>query len=157
MALDADVVVLTVATDGASMYLSEIASATATHSAGEFSEIEAAKTLGQYLLGAGIDDVSELGRFDRERIFNLGYYTRVEQQVTGPCAVRPAMRPGILGRTDGFRAGLGRHDRRPERRHQLSRSRSRSLLSRMVFSPKAGEGDCERISGAGYRKGGPAQ
>ena len=33
-------------------------------------------------LGAGIDHVDELTRFDRERIFNLGYYTWVEQQGT---------------------------------------------------------------------------
>ena len=65
------------------MYQSEIEIAEASHFAGEFSEIEAAQAFGQYLLGAGIDHVSELTRFDRERIFNLGYYTWVEQQGTG--------------------------------------------------------------------------
>ena len=46
------------------------------------SEIEAAEAFGQHLLGAGIDHTTELTRFDRERIFNLGYYTWVEQQGT---------------------------------------------------------------------------
>ena len=31
-----------------------------------------------------MDHVSELTRFDRERIFNIGYYTWVEQQGTAP-------------------------------------------------------------------------
>jgi hypothetical protein len=31
-------------------------------------------------LGAGVDNLIELTRPDRERIFNLGYYTWVEQQ-----------------------------------------------------------------------------
>ena len=82
MALGADDVVLTVATDGAAMYQSEIEVARAALFAGEFSEIEAAEAFGQHVLGAGIDHVGELTRFDRERIFNLGYYTWVEQQGT---------------------------------------------------------------------------
>ena len=82
MNLGADDVVLTVATDGAAMYRSEIETARVSHFAGNFSEIEAAEAFGQHLLGAGIDHVSELTRFDRERIFNLGYYTWVEQQGT---------------------------------------------------------------------------
>ena len=82
MALGADDIVLTVATDGAAMYQSEIESAEKKLVAGRLSEIEAAEAFGQHLLGAGIDHVSELTRFDRERIFNLGYYTWVEQQGT---------------------------------------------------------------------------
>ena len=82
MGLGTDDVVLTVATDGAAMYRSEIENARATCFAGEFSEIEAAQAFGQHVLGAGIDHVRELTRFERERIFNLGYYTWVEQQGT---------------------------------------------------------------------------
>ena len=82
MGLGTDDVVLTVATDGAAMYRSEVETARATCFAGEFSEIEAAQAFGQHVLGAGIDHVSELTRFARERIFNLGYYTWVEQQGT---------------------------------------------------------------------------
>ena len=35
---------------------------------------------GQYLSGATTDNMLEPNRRDRERIFNLGYYTWVEQQ-----------------------------------------------------------------------------
>ena len=83
LGLGEDDVRLTVATDGAGMYQSQIEIAGAKHHPGGFSEIEAAEAFGQHLLGAGIDHVSELGRFERERIFNLGYYTWVEQQGTG--------------------------------------------------------------------------
>ncbi len=32
------------------------------------------------MLGHGTDDLLELGQLERERIFNLGYFTWVEQQ-----------------------------------------------------------------------------
>ena len=40
----------------------------------------AAETFGRYLLGCSTDHMIELDRLGRERIFNLGYYTWVEQQ-----------------------------------------------------------------------------
>ena len=73
-------VVLTVATDGAGLYQTEIGIAADKHFGGRFDEITAAETFGRYVLGAGIDHIQQLGRFERERIFNLGYYTWVEQQ-----------------------------------------------------------------------------
>ena len=82
MDLGADDVVLTVATDGAELYQSEIALAEAKYFAGDFDETAAAEAFGRYLLGAATDHMCELGRYDRERIFNLGYYTWVEQQGT---------------------------------------------------------------------------
>ena len=33
-----------------------------------------------YVLGIGIDHLQELSYYDKKRIFNLGYYTWVEQQ-----------------------------------------------------------------------------
>ncbi len=80
MDLDEGDVVLTVATDGADMYQTEIGIAADKHFGGRFDEVTAAETFGRYVLGAGIDHMQELGRFERERIFNLGYYTWVEQQ-----------------------------------------------------------------------------
>lgn len=80
MDLGADDIVLTVATDGASMYQTELSIAEKKLFAGRISDVEAAETFGQHVLGIGIDHMAELGRFDRERIFNLGYYTWVEQQ-----------------------------------------------------------------------------
>lgn len=82
MALGSDDVILTVATDGADMYQSEVAVAQGKYFGGTFCEVAAAESFGQHILGSGIDHVAELKRFDRERIFNLGYYTWVEQQGT---------------------------------------------------------------------------
>jgi cysteine synthase len=73
-------VVVTVATDGAAMYGSEREIALRRHFPDGFGEIEAAEAYGEHLLGAATDHFLELGRRDRERIFNLGYYTWVEQQ-----------------------------------------------------------------------------
>ncbi|MDA9982684.1 pyridoxal-5'-phosphate-dependent protein subunit beta, partial [Gammaproteobacteria bacterium] len=47
---------------------------------GNFDELSAAEVFGRYILGATIDHTLEMNRFDRQRMFNLGYYTWVEQQ-----------------------------------------------------------------------------
>jgi cysteine synthase len=75
-----DDVVLTVATDGAEMYGSERAKAMARRFPAGFDAVSAGEVFGQYLLGAGTDHLLELSAVDRARIFNLGYYTWVEQQ-----------------------------------------------------------------------------
>lgn len=75
-------VVLTVATDGADMYRTEMSIAESKYFWQGFGEVQAAETFGRNILGAGIDHMQELGRFDRERVFNLAYYTWVEQQGT---------------------------------------------------------------------------
>jgi cysteine synthase A len=73
-------VIVTVATDGAAMYESERALAVEKYFPDGFDDVSAGEAFGQYLLGAGTDNLVELTRPDRERIFNLGYYTWVEQQ-----------------------------------------------------------------------------
>jgi cysteine synthase A len=78
--LGPDDAIVTVATDGAALYLSEVDKVLARDFAGGFGPVEAARTFGQYVLGAGTDDLLELTPAERERIFNLGYYTWVEQQ-----------------------------------------------------------------------------
>jgi hypothetical protein len=80
MDLDENDVVLTVATDGADMYQTEMSVAESNYFEDGFDTVQAAETFGKAILGAGIDHVQELNRFDRERIFNLAYYTWVEQQ-----------------------------------------------------------------------------
>ena len=47
-----------------------------------FTALSAAEVYGEYLLGAAEDHLLECTDFDRNRIFNLGYYTWVEQQGT---------------------------------------------------------------------------
>jgi cysteine synthase len=80
--LGPDEAVVTVATDGAAMYLSEQAKITARDFPGGFDAVAAAETFGRHVLGAGEDHLLELTRADRDRIFNLGYFTWVEQQGT---------------------------------------------------------------------------
>ena len=80
MGLGASDVVLTVATDGAELYATELADAERASRAGRFETLDAAEAFGRYLLGAATDHTLELDRAGRERIFNLGYYTWVEQQ-----------------------------------------------------------------------------
>ncbi len=75
-----DDVLMTVATDGAAMYHSERDLALAKYFGGEFDAVAAGEVFGEHLLGATTDHLMELTREDRERIFNLGYFTWVEQQ-----------------------------------------------------------------------------
>ena len=82
MGLGADDVVLTIATDAADMYHSEQALAEKKYHAGGFNKLAAAECFGQAILGASTDHMVEMNRIDRERMFNLGYYTWVEQQGT---------------------------------------------------------------------------
>jgi cysteine synthase A len=72
--------IVTVATDGAAMYGSEREHILETRFHGLFDAEDAAATFGRYILGAATDHLLELTSPDRERMFNLGYYTWVEQQ-----------------------------------------------------------------------------
>jgi cysteine synthase len=78
--LGSDDVIVTVATDGASMYRTEVDKVLARDFPDGFGEAQAAETFGRSLEGQGVGDTLELTREDRERIFNLGYFTWVEQQ-----------------------------------------------------------------------------
>jgi len=73
-------VILTVATDGAEMYGTEIEKTRSEVFGGSFDELCAAESYGQHLLGVTTDNMQEMSLRDRERVFNLGYYTWVEQQ-----------------------------------------------------------------------------
>ncbi len=78
--LGPDDVVMTVATDGAEMYGSERdKTQTADFPAG-FDPIHAGEVFGEHLRGGGNSRLLELSHRDRNRIFNLGYFTWVEQQ-----------------------------------------------------------------------------
>jgi cysteine synthase len=73
-------VIATVATDGAAMYASERERCLATRFAAGFDEVAAGEVFAGHLLAATEDHLIELTHVDRRRIFNLGYYTWVEQQ-----------------------------------------------------------------------------
>jgi cysteine synthase len=78
--LGPDEAVATVATDGAGMYASEWPRLIQRHFGGRFDEIAAGEIFGRAVLGAATDHLIELDARSRERVFNLGYYTWVEQQ-----------------------------------------------------------------------------
>jgi cysteine synthase len=75
-----DDVIVTVATDGAEMYGSELQPLIDRDHGGTFDEAAASAVHARFLMGADTDHVWELGEVGRRRIFNLGYYTWVEQQ-----------------------------------------------------------------------------
>jgi cysteine synthase len=78
--LGEDEAVLTLATDGAALYESERRKYLAAHYPDGLDMVGAGEIFGQHLLGAADNDVLELTRHERSRIFNLGYYTWVEQR-----------------------------------------------------------------------------
>jgi len=78
--LGADQAVLTVATDGAQMYTSEAEKTLAARFDGRFDADAAAAVFTEHLASANDRDLLELTDRDRDRIFNLGYFTWVEQQ-----------------------------------------------------------------------------
>jgi cysteine synthase A len=73
-------VILTVSTDSAALYASERRKFLSGNYPDDFDAISAGEIFGQHLLGAADNDVLELTHGERSRIFNLGYYTWVEQQ-----------------------------------------------------------------------------
>ncbi len=79
--LGPDDVIVTVATDGAAMYRTERDRVLARDFAGAFDEVAAAGVFGHHVLGGGEGhQLLDLTQADRRRIFNLGYFTWVEQQ-----------------------------------------------------------------------------
>ncbi|WP_296604812.1 pyridoxal-phosphate dependent enzyme [Nocardioides sp.] len=80
--LGPDDVIVTVATDGAPMYQSERDRVLARDFADGFDEAAAAGAFGRWMLGADTSDLLETTSRDRDRIFDLGYYTWVEQRGT---------------------------------------------------------------------------
>jgi cysteine synthase A len=82
LGLGAHQAIITVATDGGAMYPSERAKQVAIRYRGEYSHTDAAAAFAQHVGGASTDHIVELTEADRRRIFNLGYYTWVEQQGT---------------------------------------------------------------------------
>jgi cysteine synthase A len=78
--LTADEAVITVATDGAEMYATERSKAIDRRFDGNFDLTAAAEAFSEHMLGASGDHLLMLSERDRRRIFNLGYFTWVEQQ-----------------------------------------------------------------------------
>ena len=75
-----DDVVVTVATDGSELYPSERDKFLARDFPQGFDAVAAASVAGRFLESVDTEHLLQLREFDRNRIFNLGYYTWVEQQ-----------------------------------------------------------------------------
>ena len=71
--------IITVATDGADLYLSELEK-TKNNYKGDFDDAACSNIFNKYIKDIDSDNMLELSYNDKERIFNLGYYTWVEQQ-----------------------------------------------------------------------------
>jgi cysteine synthase len=82
LGLGPDDAIITVATDGGAMYPSERAKTISKHFGGDVTDSDAAAIYAEHLAAVGTDATIECTTRDRNRIFNLGYYTWVEQQGT---------------------------------------------------------------------------
>jgi cysteine synthase A len=78
--LGPDEAIITVATDDATLYASEREKAIAQYMPHGFDAAAAAEMWGRDLAATTTDHLIELGARDRDRLFNLGYFTWVEQQ-----------------------------------------------------------------------------
>ena len=80
--LGPDEAVITVATDGGALYPSSRVTTLAERFNGVMTAVDAAEVFGRHFGHVTTEDMIECTERDRNRIFNLGYYTWVEQQGT---------------------------------------------------------------------------
>ena len=81
MDLGSDDAIITVATDGADLYETELAK-TKKQFSKIYDQVTCAEIFAKNFEAITVDHTLELSQIDKERIFNLGYYTWVEQQGT---------------------------------------------------------------------------
>ena len=91
LGLGADDVLITIATDGADLYPSERVKTLKKRFNDDFTQVDAAEVFAEHLATVQTDSMIDCTERDRNRIFNLGYYTWVEQQGT-PLSVFEARR-----------------------------------------------------------------
>ncbi|CAB5066657.1 unannotated protein [freshwater metagenome] len=77
-----DDVLITIATDGGALYPSEREKTLARRFKNNFTAVDAAEVFGEHVGAIGTGAMIDCTERDRNRIFNLGYYTWVEQQGT---------------------------------------------------------------------------
>ena len=82
MGYGANDAIVTIATDGGALYPSERVKTIANRFKGEFTAVDAAEIFSEHLGSVSTDSMIDCTERDRNRIFNLGYYTWVEQQGT---------------------------------------------------------------------------
>ena len=89
--LGEDDAIITIATDGGALYPSERVKTLSKTFNNNFGEVEAAEVFAEHLGSVDTDHILDCTEQDKNRIFNLGYYTWVEQQGT-PLSVFEARR-----------------------------------------------------------------
>jgi cysteine synthase len=109
LGLGADDALLTVATDGAAMYGSELSKVLERDFDGSFDDETAGAVWKEHLAGVDGDHVLDLGPRERDRVFNLGYFTWVEQQGVGLEDFEARRDQGFW---DGLHASVGVLDER---------------------------------------------
>ncbi len=77
--LGSDDIIMSVATDGSDLYNSDRERIMSTHFSGGFDAADGAKVFDEHL-GELPTEYLEMGETERNRVFNLGYFTWVEQQ-----------------------------------------------------------------------------
>jgi len=82
LGLGANDALITIATDGADLYPSERVKTLARRFNNSFGEVDAAEVFAEHMATIDTDAMIDCTHRDRTRIFNLGYYTWVEQQGT---------------------------------------------------------------------------
>ena len=107
----------------AAMYPSERASLLAERFGGEFTDLDAAEVFGRHLADVDTDHMIDCTARDRTRIFNLGYYTWVEQQGTPFELFEQRRQPGLLARPAPLPRRVGRDDHRVQRPRRRRRDR----------------------------------
>ena len=98
LGLGEDDVLITIATDGADLYPSERVKTMKKRFNDNFTQVEAAEIFAEHLGTVQTDSMIDCTERDKNRIFNLGYYTWVEQQGT-PLSVFEARRSQSFWRT----------------------------------------------------------
>ncbi len=78
--LGPDDVIVTVATDGSDLYDAEREQYVARNYPGGFDDVEADKVFVDHLESVTTEHTLEMDEVNRNRVFNLGYFTWVEQQ-----------------------------------------------------------------------------
>ena len=78
--LGSDDVVMSVATDGSDLYNSDRERIMSQSFPGGFDDVEAAAVFDRQLADVDTTHAMEMGEIERRRVFNLGYFTWVEQQ-----------------------------------------------------------------------------
>ncbi len=78
--LGADDVIISVATDGSELYNSEREKVMSSHYGNGFDDAEAEAVFAEHLTEVDTSHTLDMGPVERDRVFNLGYFTWVEQQ-----------------------------------------------------------------------------